>query len=599
MHGERILEEVKRGKTGYGWLFERDGHMRGNMDIINQINEDIKNHEKFVIPDRFTVSALFQRYGAENANGRIYPEAILKREVEKYIEERVNRNCAIAALDHPSCQLAGTGLLTKSGWKFIEDVKEGEDILTLTTDKKIEIHPVIKKIEQEYEGKLIHIKNRSIDLKVTPNHKFPVFNKDRKFVGFYTAQELMDGSFKGSGGAYLLKTGEWVGRNDEYFTIPALEKAVDGKMFHKRYNEKYSKDLVIPMDIWAKFLGIYLSEGCTNHVDKISIYQVKEDVCNDIRDMLDEFPLDYHEYDGEGCRKEFAIYDMRLCKYLEQFGICYNKFVPVDFKQQSKETLRTFYEWFVMGDGRGRGTDSKNYYTDDVFSTSKQLVMDLNEIQLKIGFCGSYHKENRQYDRLIEGRLIEGKNCSNMYFTYRSITKGISIDKLSFEEEEYKGMVYCVEVENHNFYTMDWFGHCVWSGNSSTLSLHDVTHKITKLEWEGCNLVGEMDLHLSPGYRRYGVCSTSGDLAANLILDNILIGVSSRGVGSVEEKMGKLIVGDDFELIAFDIVGEPSTHNAYIKMNRDELRQYYESDETKIGKEVISEKINRLKNILT
>ena len=62
--------------------------------------------------------------------------------------------------------------------------------------------------------------------------------------------------------------------------------------------------------------------------------------------------------------------------------------------------------------------------------------------------------------------------------------------------------------------------------------------------------------------------------------------------------MGKLIVGDDFELIAFDIVGEPSTHNAFIKMNRDELKQYYESDETKENKPMVSEKIERIRNIL-
>lgn len=591
------LKEVKKGETGTGLLIEHDGHILGNRDMVSQIKEDIAHHHEFVIPDKFTVNAVFQKFGIKNANGRIYPEDILKREVQNYMNSRVANRSAIGALDHPECHLPGTKLLTKNGWELIENVKVGEEILTINSDKTIEIHPVIKKIEYEHNGKLIHLYNRSIDLKVTPNHKFPVYDRNYKFKGFYTAQQMLDNEIPDQSHCYLLKTGNWVGRNDEHFTIPALEAAVNNEMYHERYNVKYSEDLVIPMNIWAKFLGIYLSEGCTDGNDRISIYQVKEDVCNDIREMMEEFPLELHEYVNDG-KHTFSFYDMRLAKYLSQFGKCYDKYVPVDFKQQSKETLKTFYDWFVLGDGRGRGTDSNNYYTDDIFSTSKQLALDLNEIQLKIGYCGSYHEENRQYDRLIEGRLIEGVNCSNMHFTYRSLTKGICLGKLKFEEEDYNGMVYCVEVNNHNFYAMDLYGHCVWSGNCSTLSGHDVSHVITDLQWQNRTLVGTMDLHLSPGYRRYGICSTSGDLAANMILDNILIGVSSRGVGSVEEKLGVLMVGDDFELIGWDIVCEPSTPNAFIAASLDDLQQFIESDETNANTPRIDERIDRINKIL-
>jgi hypothetical protein len=118
---------------------------------------------------------------------------------------------------------------------------------------------------------------------------------------------------------------------------------------------------------------------------------------------------------------------------------------------------------------------------------------------------------------------------------------------------------------------------------SSSLSGHDVSHNILDLRWEGHTLVGEMKLHLSPGYKRYGICSTSGDLAANMILDGILIGVSSRGVGSVEQKFGISMVGDDFELVGWDIVLEPSTPSAWIKQNSEELEPFIETDLTKKG----------------
>lgn len=133
---------------------------------------------------------------------------------------------------------------------------------------------------------------------------------------------------------------------------------------------------------------------------------------------------------------------------------------------------------------------------------------------------------------------------------------------------------------------------------SSTLSGHDVSHVITNLEWKGHTLIGEMELHLTPGYRRYGIASTSGDLAANMILNDILIGVSSRGVGSVEERLGVLIVGDDFELIGWDIVLEPSTPNAYIAKNMQDLVQFIESDEAKNDKPIVNEKIDRINKIL-
>jgi hypothetical protein len=107
-----------------------------------------------------------------------------------------------------------------------------------------------------------------------------------------------------------------------------------------------------------------------------------------------------------------------------------------------------------------------------------------------------------------------------------------------------------------------------------------------------------MELHLTPGYRRYGIPGTSGDLAANMILNDILIGVSSRGVGSVEEKLGVLVVGEDLELIGWDIVLEPSTPNAFIAKNMEDLVQFIESDESRNDKSNINEKINKINQIL-
>lgn len=135
--------------------------------------------------------------------------------------------------------------------------------------------------------------------------------------------------------------------------------------------------------------------------------------------------------------------------------------------------------------------------------------------------------------------------------------------------------------------------------SSTSISGHDISHNILSLEWQGHTLIGEMELHLSPGYIRYGVCSTSGDLVANMLLSNYLIGVSSRGVGSVEERFGNYVVQPDFEIVCWDVVIENSTPGAVIKHNREELKPYMESNNTKKNTLSINEiRLNEIEKIL-
>jgi hypothetical protein len=116
-----------------------------------------------------------------------------------------------------------------------------------------------------------------------------------------------------------------------------------------------------------------------------------------------------------------------------------------------------------------------------------------------------------------------------------------------------------------------------------------------ELHWENATLVGKLELNTSEGFRRNGIVTTCWDEMANLLLNGYKIGVSSRGVGSVEQKFGQYLVGDDFELICWDIVSDPSTPGAYIG-NTENLQQYIESEQN--NKPTISEKISKIKNIL-
>jgi hypothetical protein len=89
-----------------------------------------------------------------------------------------------------------------------------------------------------------------------------------------------------------------------------------------------------------------------------------------------------------------------------------------------------------------------------------------------------------------------------------------------------------------------------------------------------------MEIETSEAFRRFGAITCLGDMVANHLLNGLKIGVSSRGVGSVEQRFGKLIVGDDFELICWDVVSEPSTPNAWISTDEKEIQTYVEEKQT-------------------
>lgn len=113
---------------------------------------------------------------------------------------------------------------------------------------------------------------------------------------------------------------------------------------------------------------------------------------------------------------------------------------------------------------------------------------------------------------------------------------------------------------------------------SSIISNDRVSHEIKKIWWEGKTLVGEMEIIMSPGFVNQGIISCEGDRIANMLRRGIRVGVSSRGVGSLDEIKGDLVVQEDFELICWDIVTSPSTPGSYMFNNTSEAKPFMESE---------------------
>lgn len=593
------LKEIKKNNTGTGLLIEHDGHISLSDTPANKRLYEAYNSENgWHVPNPFIVDAVFQKYDIKNANGRIYPEAILKKQVEAY-QQKIDEHRAYGECYKPTALC-----LTEDGWKPLAEVKEGDYVLTLNPDTNtIEVQAVQRKIVKQFAGNLINFKGRSLNTTVTPNHEMVLFNRNGNFKGYYTAQEIANEEVSDLAHSYIPRTGKWEVKGDEFITIKGIENPSKRLL---KVHPDCQEDLQIPTPVFMKFMGIYLSEGDfrKNNSD-VNIYQKKEDIIELIQELCVELGLPFTVNEKQNGCKVFRINDPRLNAYVAKLGDCYTKFIPVELKQQSKENLQLLYDWFVLGDGRIRGDKRRRtQLTDDVFSVSKQLVLDLNEIQLKLGYCGNLHTENRDKERMIEGRVIKSENTHPLHFSLRSLTKGVYTDNrfLTCTEEEYNGEVQCIEVPNKVWFVME-NGFPYWTHNcnhpaESTIDLGRISHNIIELHWEGQTLVGKMELNLTEGYRKLGIASSFGDTCANLLLNGYKIGVSSRGVGSVEQRLGNYIVGDDFELICWDLVSDPSTPNAWLGNNHDELQPYIESKEISKQKSKINEKIDKLQNIL-
>jgi len=113
---------------------------------------------------------------------------------------------------------------------------------------------------------------------------------------------------------------------------------------------------------------------------------------------------------------------------------------------------------------------------------------------------------------------------------------------------------------------------------TAVISNSRISHEIKKIWWEGHTLVGEIEIIMSPGFINQGIISCEGDNIANMLRKGIRVGVSSRGVGSLDEIGDTLLVQEDFELICWDIVTSPSTPGSYMFNNRAEAQPFMESE---------------------
>jgi hypothetical protein len=120
---------------------------------------------------------------------------------------------------------------------------------------------------------------------------------------------------------------------------------------------------------------------------------------------------------------------------------------------------------------------------------------------------------------------------------------------------------------------------------STVINLKNVSHLISEYWWDGDNVMGKIEILPTP----------SGNILKELMKSGVTVGVSSRGMGSLEEnRQGVLEVQDDFELLCWDFVSTPSNPGSYMHTINEgkNIVTYDYADVNKVIHEILCSKGN-------
>ena len=201
-----------------------------------------------------------------------------------------------------------------------------------------------------------------------------------------------------------------------------------------------------------------------------------------------------------------------------------------------------------------------------------KLISEFNDYAVEPVIVES--NESGKYDYFIEGIFMQSeiKNRNGRIYPKEVIQKEVKRYNKEFVEQDR---------------AFGELGH----PEGPTINLDKVSHMITKLEEDGNNFVGRAKILSTP----------NGQIVKNLIDDGAKLGVSSRGLGSLESKGNAQYVKDDFQLAtAGDIVADPSAPEAFVEGIMEGVEWVYESgilkakDIDEMQKEMKTARLNKL-----
>jgi len=364
-------------------------------------------------------------------------------------------------------------VLTENGWKKIKDVFMEEKVLTYNNeDETLEYQLPINKFDYPCQGFMYRQKSKFIDLLVTPNHQMLVLRRQRDNswkLKKVEARDILNKRVK------YLKTGKWLNGYSpekvgiEYGNDVQFSKSVDFKDF-------------------CKFMGYYLSEGYVDHTPINGNYTVA--ICQNetkLYEMAESLKkmTDNKVYFVDN--RKACVRDKDLWKYLKQFGYAWEKHVPDIIKQADVDCIKIFLNAYIEGDG---GFNGDSPY---ILTTSIRMRDDIQEMAIKAGYDSDY------YVNTLKGR--EGNLGVSNYDLWRiTLSKGIprivNKEKKTDSIVSFDGMVYCLEVPNHNL-VIRRRGKSVICGNSGYGKT--TMHILSRLKKYGYGVICSAYYGVEPG----------------------------------------------------------------------------------------------------
>lgn len=415
------LLECLFGKAGALMGMEVDGTSFNDMDI-----EKVKD--------------ILEKYGYErNATEYLYNGMTgQKMYTPIFIGPTYYQRLKHLVMDKMHCMRADlTDVLTIDGWKKYDEFTKDDLIATLIDNKLVYEKPKEIYYYPNFNDKLYHISNSNIELDVTLEHRMWVSKlvkepEETQLYDFEYAKDII-----GKERRYK-KDAEWDVKNYQ-FTLPKL---ID-------LNDTVHNEIMVDMDAWITFFGVWMVDGCLNKVDDIIINVHKHGLKDILCQALQILSYDYSILNNEILK----ISDAQLSAYLKDLFLdSVNKFLPEWCFKLSKIQSQLLVNSMLL----------KN---NDMCwnSTTRKLADQFQQLCLHAGFTANIikHVDTDDITNIDVWKICVIKTKLNPTVNHE-LTELEQINEYIYN---YNGPVFCLNVSSGVFLIRQ-NGKLCWTGNS-------------------------------------------------------------------------------------------------------------------------------------